>query len=31
VLTVAIASFFVKADRSDEHVTITATLARIEA
>ncbi|HEX4525731.1 MAG TPA: ion transporter [Gaiellaceae bacterium] len=31
VLTATIASFFVKADRSDEHNTITATLARIEA
>ena len=31
VLTATIASFFVKADRSDETSTITATLARIEA
>jgi voltage-gated potassium channel len=31
VLTAAIASFFVKADRSDETGTITAALARIEA
>ena len=31
VLTAAVASFFVKSDRSDETSTITATLARIEA
>jgi voltage-gated potassium channel len=30
VLTATIASFFVKADRSDEHATIAAALARIE-